>query len=92
MRKYLPKDSSLKNLKEHYQTLQPKENDEFARADVKPAVKKKSYMLSALRPEPTANKFKKYSQANSHNFSSIDLSKSKKQLETTQRHDVSVIN
>lgn len=34
-------------------------------------------MLSALRQEPTANKFKKHSHTNSHNFSSIDFNKSK---------------
>lgn len=78
--------SSLKHLKHHYQTLQPKESDEFIRQDVKPAIKKKSYMLTVLRPEPTANKFKKHSHTNTHNFSSIDLSKSKKHLETTHRN------
>ena len=80
MKKVLKKASSLRHLKQHYQTLQPKESDELVRQDVKPAIKKKSYMLSVLRPEPTANKFKKHSHSNSHNFSSIDLSKSKKQL------------
>jgi hypothetical protein len=92
MRKILKKNSSLKHLKQHYQTLQPKESDEFSRPDLKPAIKKKSYMLSVLRPEPTANKFKKHSHNNSHNFSSIDLTKSKKQLEVTQRNEASIIN
>jgi|688.fasta_scaffold338592_2 hypothetical protein len=81
MKKVLKKASSLRHLKQHYQTLQPKESDEFIRQDVKPAIKKKSYMLSMLRPEPTTNKFKKHSNnTNSHNFSSIDLNKSKKNL------------
>lgn len=92
MRKHLRKNNSLKHLKHHYQTLQPKESDDFMRPEPKPAIKKKSYMLSVLRPEPTANKFKKHSHTNTHNFSSIDLNKSKKQLETTQRHDPSIIN
>jgi hypothetical protein len=92
LRKYLRKNSSLKHLKQHYQTLQPKESEDFMRGELKPAIKKKSYMLSVLRPEPTANKFKKHSHANSHNFSSIDLNKSKKHLETTHRNDGSIIN
>jgi hypothetical protein len=50
IRKLFRKSSSLKHLKHHYQTLQPKESDEFIRQDVKPAIKKKSYMLSVLRP------------------------------------------
>lgn len=90
IKKYLRKSSSLKNLKQHYQTLQPKDSEDFMR-DGKQVIKKKSYMLAALRPEPTANKFKKHSHANSHNFSSIDLNKSKKHLDSTQRNEGSII-
>jgi|GWRWMinimDraft_12_1066020.scaffolds.fasta_scaffold81401_2 hypothetical protein len=49
-------------------------------------------MISALRQEPTANKFKKHSHANSHNFSSIDFNKSKNNLEVTQRNEHVTIN
>jgi hypothetical protein len=47
-------------------------------------MKKKSYLLSALQPESTANKFKKYSHT--HNLTSMELNKSKPNLEASERN------